>query len=72
MEYIKTGNGKVSGKAAVKHVISKELSEVGSGRIVWYLVVRHKQGLVMVWAVVMTALYFVPFLPDLLLSFIGK
>ena len=72
MEYIKTGNSKISGKTAVKHVISKELEGIGSGRIVWFLVTRHKYGLVSTWAVVITVLYCMPFIPDLLLSFVGK
>ena len=48
----------------------QEIDRVGTASIIWYLVKRHKFGLVTAWAIVVTLFYTVPFLPDLLLNLI--
>ena len=52
--------------------VYKDMESIGTGAILFYIVKRHKFGLLVVWAAVFTALYFVPFLPDLMFSFIGR
>lgn len=44
------------------------LERVGTFNILWYIVKRHKFGLVSVWAIVITILYLLPFLPQVLAS----
>lgn len=46
----------------------KGLERVSTLQIVWYLVKRHKFGLVITWAIIITALYLVPFLPSLIIG----
>lgn len=48
------------------------LNRLDSGYLVWYLIKRHKFGLVTSWAVVITALWSMPFLPDLLFGLVGR
>lgn len=48
----------------------KELDRLSTTNIVWYLVKRHKFGLVVTWAVVMTVIFAVPTLPSILVSLI--
>lgn len=55
-------------KVNPKSLALKELDRVGTPSIFWYLVKRHKFGLVATWAVVVTVFYAVPFIPDLLFS----
>lgn len=54
-----------------KKLALKELERVGTGSIIWYLVKRHKTGLLATWAVLMTALYMFPPLPDVLFGLLG-
>jgi len=59
----------------IKKTVSKdtaakyELGRYDTGAIVWHLVKRHKFALVVAYAVVISVQYFLPFIPDLLLSF---
>lgn len=57
-------------KSKVNHktLAFKELDRVGTPSIFWYLIKRHKFGLVTTWAVIITLFYTVPFLPDLIFS----
>lgn len=57
---------KVSGTAPAL----KGLERVSTAQILWYLVKRHKFALVIVWAVTITLLYTMPFLPSLLVGMI--
>lgn len=57
-------------KVSHKQVALQELSRVSTGAIIWYLVKRHKFGLVTTWAIIVTLFYTVPFLPDLLFNLI--
>lgn len=45
-----------------------ELNSISSGRIVWFLVKRHKFGLMTTWAAIMTLLFAVPTLPTMIVS----
>jgi hypothetical protein len=58
-------SGKVS-KHAVKKEAGKVLDNFSTGRILWHVVKRHKLGLITTYAVILTAFYFLPFLPSLL------
>ena len=60
-------------KTPVKPTDSKKVTLHDMGRlstpvILWYLIKRHKVGILGTWAVVMTALYVFPPLPHVLLS----
>lgn len=57
---------KVSGDT----LVLKGLEKVSTTKIVWHLVKRHKFGLVLTWAIIVTMLYLVPFLPSLLVGMI--
>lgn len=46
----------------------KGLDRVSTTKIIWYLVRRHKFALVITWAIVITLLYLMPFLPSLIAS----
>mgnify|MGYP001020491243 CR=1 FL=1 len=48
----------------------KGLERVSTARILWYLIKRHKFAIVIVWAIVITILYLMPFLPSLLVGMI--
>jgi hypothetical protein len=60
---------KVSGSAVRKSrniEIDKMLHTHGDRRVLWRMAVEHKFGLMTTWALIMTALYLMPFLPELL------
>lgn len=48
-----------------------QLERVGTVSILWYLVKRHKFGLVAAWAITVTIIQLFPFAPDMLLSLLG-
>lgn len=58
----KVGNA----KAIKSKVTDNVLDKVSTSRIVWHLVKRHKFGIVATWAVLITALWIFPPLPDVL------
>jgi hypothetical protein len=68
MQYEETPikKSKVSGTS----LALKGLERVSTLAIVWYLVKRHKFGLVIVWALTVTILYIAPFVPSMLLGLI--
>lgn len=51
-------NGKV--KDIKNKVSTQYLDQIGTGKIVWHLVKRHKFGLVTIWAILMTVSYIFP------------
>lgn len=55
-------------KGLAKRVKVADIDKLGTWSILWLLIKRHKFGLVSVWAISITALYFFPFLPDLVAS----
>lgn len=55
-------------KTSNKKAIMADIDRLGTPTIVWFLVKRHKVGLLTGWAVVMTTLYLFPFVPEMLLS----
>lgn len=66
MQYDKTGE-KVN-KDTAKNEANYDMNGIGTGRILWHLVKRHKFGLVTTWAITITVLYLFPFAPDLFMS----
>lgn len=68
MKYETTGK-KVNQDTA-KNAKEYALRNVKTSTLLWHLVKRHKFGIVATYAVVLTALYMFPPLPDLLLSII--
>lgn len=63
---------KPSKEAIKKYKESQAITELQTRTIVWHLVKKHKFGLVSTYAIVLTMLYFVPFLPDMILSLFGE
>lgn len=55
-------------KVSSTSVALKGLERVGTLAIVWYLIKRHKFAIAIVWAVTITLLYTMPFLPSLILG----
>lgn len=51
-----------------KQVLDYGLGRVSTFAILWFVVKRHKLGLMGTWAVVATALFFVPSLPTMIIS----
>lgn len=58
-------------KVSAKTLALKELDRVGTASIVWFLIKKHKFGLVLTWAIIITVLYVFPPAPQILLSLIG-
>lgn len=57
-------------KEASKQEVERILGNMGTWSILWHLTKRHKFGLVSVWAIIMTAAYVFPPLPDVLLAIV--
>jgi hypothetical protein len=70
MKYEKTPVTTKPSKTAVRSTTSLELAHFSTSAVLWHLVKRHKFGLVVTYASVLTAVYFMPFLPDLLFSLV--
>lgn len=71
MAYEMTGSTKVKDiKGAKKWHLSKELEDVSTARILFYLVVRHKMQLLVVWASYLTLQWMYPPFTDTLVSLI--
>lgn len=62
MTYEKTPVKKTEVKA------SKVLNHFGTPTILWHLLKRHKLGIAITWAIIMTALYLVPPLPEIMVG----
>lgn len=52
----------------VRRALLSEIDHLGTPTIIWFLVKRHKVGLLSTWAVVMTTLYLFPFVPALIVN----
>lgn len=48
-----------------------QLERVSTSSILWYLIKRHKTGLLATWAIGVTTLYIFPPLPSVLFSLMG-
>lgn len=59
-----------TGKDIKNKIGDNLLDKVGTGRIVWHLVKRHKFGLVSIYAIAITFVWLFPPGPDLLISMI--
>lgn len=55
-------------KVSGTNIALNGLDRVSTLSILWYLTKRHKFAIVIVWATVITTLYFMPFLPSLILG----
>jgi len=58
--YISTPVGESDGKAIKSKMSIKVLDNISTPKIIWHLVKRHKFGLVLIWAIVMTVSYMFP------------
>lgn len=59
-----------SGKAIKNKVTNEALNEISTGQLVWHIIKRHKFGLVMTWAIIITISYIFPPVWDILGSLI--
>lgn len=66
MKYEETPIKKTDGKKVIMH----DMKRLGTPTILWFIAKRHKVGILATWAVVMTALYMFPPLPDVVLSLV--
>lgn len=66
--FAETPVDKTVSQTAIKTAKTKQLERFGSWELVWYLVKRHKFGLVATWAILVTIDHFVPFAKDVVLS----
>lgn len=57
-------------KESIKSDQARELNRLSTSAILWHLVKRHKFGLVSFYAVAITVLYLMPFLPSLIATII--
>lgn len=48
------------------------LNKISTGGIIWHLVKRHKFGIVSTYAIILTAVWMFPPLPDVILSLFGR
>lgn len=62
-------NGK--GSDITENLNERLLSQIGTGRILWHLVKRHKFALVLIWAIVVTISYMFPPVWDILFAIVG-
>ncbi len=57
-----------SSKAIKNNINDKALSQINTWSLIWHIVKRHKFGLVSVYAIIITALWIFPPLPDVIAS----
>lgn len=69
MDYEVTGSKKPKN---AKKVVLSQLNSISTPSILWYVVKRHKVGILASWAIIMTALYVFPPLPDYLFGLVGR
>ena len=69
MKYEKTGKVE-SGAEVARKEYKKEILRNETLLTVWFLIQKHKFGLTITWAVVMTILYIAPFLPMFLIDLV--
>ena len=66
MKYEETPiNNKVNKKEINKKMKNNNLDSVNTSSIIWYLIKKHKLFLITTYAVIITALYLMPFLTDI-------
>lgn len=69
MKYEKTpvkNNIKDASKAEVERILERK----STSSLIWFIVKRHKFGLMSTWAVIMTVLYVFPPLPDIVFTLV--
>lgn len=72
MDYLKTPVSNGPSTAAIDKAINTVLDKVSTPRLLWHITKRHKFGLVATWALIVTACYLFPPLPDMLFALIGR
>jgi hypothetical protein len=70
MEFETTPFKTGSSKSIKKNISDNVLDKISTGRILWYLVKRHKFGIVLIWAILMTVSYMFPPIWDILGSIV--
>lgn len=70
MKYEKTGE-KVN-KQTAKNAEAYSIKNVRTSTLLWAVVKRHKFGLVLFWAILMTSLYVLPSWPAEAISILGS
>ena len=69
MKYEATGQK--TNKDTAKNAEAHSLRGVSTKAMFWAIIKRHKFGLVTIWAVIMTILYMLPFLPGEIFSLVS-
>jgi hypothetical protein len=70
MEYEQTPVKKTNSKTMRSALISSELGQVSTWAILWYIVKRHKVGLLITSNIILLVLYMFPRAPQFLVSLI--
>jgi hypothetical protein len=55
-------------KLSKQQVAQASMNGLSTSTILWTLIKRHKYGLVCTYAVILTVLYLMPFVPDMIFS----
>lgn len=55
-------------KLSRQQIAKESISGLSTSTILWTLIKRHKYGLVCTYAVILTVLYLMPFVPDMIFS----
>lgn len=71
MDYVQTPS-KTNIQASTKKLVTKGMKDLSTSYIIWFLVKRHRFALIATWAIIVSALYVFPPLPDLVLSLVGR
>jgi hypothetical protein len=72
MTFEKTPISREVSKTAVDKALDELFNVAPSRKIIWRMIKRHRFGLMTSYAVVISIVVFVPFLPGLLLSYIVR
>lgn len=67
MTYEETKRPKSTANAS-KKVLKDMISGSNTSLVIWYIVLKHKTGVLLTWAIVATVLYALPTLPTFLTS----
>lgn len=68
MKFIETPKKDKPGKEAHNYVLNK----YSTPKLLWFIVKRHRVGLLATWAILMTAVYIFPPLPDIVIGLLSQ
>lgn len=71
-DFIKTPVSLKPSDQAIKSEVARTLDKFSTRQMLWHATKRHKFGLTMTYAIILTVFYFLPFLPSLIFSAFGK